>query len=142
MREFEEENKANSSTLTTMHFSGKTTKHSISGREEEKSGDEYDDDDEEESLNDVVEEENKDEQLSESNKNNNSSSNSSSAFKSFIVDAQNSFKNLTSFQEMKNNWSDYVQKTHESQMKLLEENALKFSKDLNKMGLKVHTCRK
>ena len=39
---------------------------------------------------------------------------------------------------MKNNWSDYVQKTHDAQMKLLEENALKFSKDLNKMGLKVH----
>jgi len=131
-------NKANSSTLTTMHFSGKTTKHSISGREEEKAATNTTTTTKKKSLNDVVEEENKDEQLSESNKNNNSSSNSSSAFKSFIVDAQNSFKNLTSFQEMKNNWSDYVQKTHDAQMKLLEENALKFSKDLNKMGLKVH----
>ena len=130
-------NKANSSTLTTMNFSGKMTKHSISGHEEEKAVTNTTTT-KKKSLNDVVEEENKDEQLSESNKNNNSSSNSSSAFKSFIVDAQNSFKNLTSFQEMKNNWSDYVQKTHDAQMKLLEENALKFSKDLNKMGLKVH----
>ena len=127
---------ANSSTLMTMNFSGKT-KNSISGNEEEETAvtntttKERDVDDEKKRF-----EENKDEQLSRSNKN--SSSNSSSTFKSFIVDAQNSFKNLTSFQEMKNNWSEYVQKTHDAQMKLLEENALKFSKDLNKMGLKVH----
>ena len=128
-------NKANSSTLMTMNFSGKT-KNSIVGGEEEKAVTNTTTTTKKKSLN-VVEEENKDEQFSKSN-NNNSSSNSSSAFKSFIVDAQNSFKNLTSFQEMKNNWSDYVQKTHDAQMKLLEENALKFSKDLNKMGLKVH----
>ena len=127
---------ANSSTLMTRNFSGKT-KNSISGNEEEETAvtntttKERDVDDEKKRF-----EENKDEQLSRSNKN--SSSNSSSTFKSFIVDAQNSFKNLTSFQEMKNNWSEYVQKTHDAQMKLLEENALKFSKDLNKMGLKVH----
>ena len=129
-------NKANSSTLMTTNFSGKT-KNSIVGNEEGEKAVTNTTTTKKKSLNDVVEEENKDEQLSESNKNN-SSSNSSSAFKSFIVDAQNSFKNLTSFQEMKNNWSDYVQKTHDAQMKLLEENALKFSKDLNKMGLKVH----
>ena len=127
---------ANSSTLMTTNFSGKT-KNSIVGNEEGEKAVTNTTTTKKKSLNDVVEEENKDEQLSESNKNN-SSSNSSSAFKSFIVDAQNSFKNLTSFQEMKNNWSDYVQKTHDAQMKLLEENALKFSKDLNKMGLKVH----
>ena len=122
---------ANSSTLMTTNFSGKT-KNSIVGNEEgEKAV--TNTTTTKKSLN-VVEEENKDEQLSKSNNN----SSNSSTFKSFIVDAQNSFKNLTSFQEMKNNWSDYVQKTHDAQMKLLEENALKFSKDLNKMGLKVH----
>ena len=131
-------NKANSSTLMTTNFSGKT-KNSIVGNEEGEKAVTNTTTTKKKSLNDVVEEENKDEQLSESNKNN-SSSNSSSAFKSFIVDAQNSFKNLTSFQEMKNNWSDYVQKTHDAQMKLLEENALKFSKDLNKMGLRKLFC--
>ena len=69
--------------------------------------------------------------------------NSKSSFKSLLFDAQNSlnkisFPQMNSFQEMKQNWSDYVQKTHDAQIKLLEENALKFSKDLNKMGLKVH----
>ena len=69
--------------------------------------------------------------------------NNSKTFKSLLFDAQNSlhkisFPRMNSFQEMKQNWSDYVQKTHDAQMKLLEENALKFSKDLNKMGLKVH----
>ena len=39
---------------------------------------------------------------------------------------------------MKNNFTDYVQKTHESQVKLFETNAYKFSKELNSMGLKVH----
>jgi hypothetical protein len=73
----------------------------------------------------------------------NNSSSSNKSFKSLLVDAQNSlnkisFPRMNSFQEMKQNWSDYVQKTHDAQMKLLEENALKFSKDLNKMGLKVH----
>ena len=43
-----------------------------------------------------------------------------------------------SFREMKNNFTDYVQKTHESQVKLFEANAYKFSKELNSMGLKVH----
>ncbi|CAL6374498.1 unnamed protein product [Bathycoccus prasinos] len=122
---------ANSSTLMTTNFSGKTKNSIIVGGEGEKAV--TNTTTTKKSLN-VVEEENKDEQLSKSNNN----SSNSSAFKSFIVDAQNSFKNLTSFQEMKNNWSDYVQKTHDAQMKLLEENALKFSKDLNKMGLKVH----
>ena len=115
----------------TTNFSGKTKNSIIVGGEGEKAV--TNTTTTKKSLN-VVEEENKDEQLSKSNNN----SSNSSAFKSFIVDAQNSFKNLTSFQEMKNNWSDYVQKTHDAQMKLLEENALKFSKDLNKMGLKVH----
>ena len=72
-----------------------------------------------------------------------SDNNNSKTFKSLLFDAQNSlhkisFPRMNSFQEMKQNWSDYVQKTHDAQMKLLEENALKFSKDLNKMGLKVH----
>ena len=117
----------------TMNFSGKT-KNSISGDDEEEKAvtttttKERDVEDEKRR----VKEENKDEQPTAMRGSN------SSTFKSFIVDAQNSFKNLTSFQEMKNNWSDYVQKTHDAQMKLLEENALKFSKDLNKMGLKVH----
>ena len=117
----------------TMNFSGKT-KNSISGDDEEEKAvtttttKERDVEDEKRR----VKEENKDEQPTAM------SGSNSSTFKSFIVDAQNSFKNLTSFQEMKNNWSDYVQKTHDAQMKLLEENALKFSKDLNKMGLKVH----
>jgi len=73
----------------------------------------------------------------------NNNNNTNKSFKSLLFDAQNSlnkisFPQMNSFQEMKQNWSDYVQKTHDAQMKLLEENALKFSKDLNKMGLKVH----
>ena len=49
------------------------------------------------------------------------------------------FDNISnSFREMKNNFTDYVQKTHESQVKLFEANAYKFSKELNSMGLKVH----
>jgi hypothetical protein len=70
--------------------------------------------------------------------------NTNKSFKSLLFDAQNSLNKISfpqmnsTFQEMKQNWSDYVQKTHDAQMKLLEENALKFSKDLNKMGLKVH----
>ena len=114
----------------TMNFSGKT-KNSISGDDEEEKAvtttttKERDVEDEKRR----VKEENKDEQPTAM------SGSNSSTFQSRL---QNSFKNLTSFQEMKNNWSDYVQKTHDAQMKLLEENALKFSKDLNKMGLKVH----
>jgi hypothetical protein len=114
----------------TMNFSGKT-KNSISGDDEEEKAvtttttKERDVEDEKRR----VKEENKDEQPTAMRGSN------SSTFQSRL---QNSFKNLTSFQEMKNNWSDYVQKTHDAQMKLLEENALKFSKDLNKMGLKVH----
>ena len=42
------------------------------------------------------------------------------------------------FREMKNNFTDYVQKTHESQVKLFEANAYKFFNELNSMGLKVH----
>ena len=65
----------------------------------------------------------------------------SSSFKSLLFgDAHNGhgFHISNSFREMKNNFTDYVQKTHESQVKLFEANAYKFSKELNSMGLKVH----
>ena len=58
--------------------------------------------------------------------------NSSLSFKQIIDRGQ------TSFNEMKQNWQSYVEKTQHQQMKLFEDNVHTIAKDLNKMGIKVH----